>query len=92
MLLKNEIIDIANKYAESSQTEYYSLQLLFVDKSKFVDGYWDVCFKVLDEHGHEIDGPLLVAINGENGQIYSMEELIMMQRTNQNVKVSNKPL
>lgn len=92
MLMEKEIIDIANNYAKLGQTKYYSLQLLCVVKSKFIDGYWDISFKVLDEHGYEIDGPLLVAINGEDGQITTMEELIMMQRTNQNVKVSNKSI
>lgn len=92
MLSKNEIIDIANNYAKLNQTEYYSLQLLYVIKSNFLDGYWDISFKVLDENGCEIDGPLLVAINEENGQISTMEELIMMQRTNHNIKISNKPI
>ncbi len=80
MLTENEIIKIANDYALSSKTNYYSLQLLCVMKSKFLVGYWDVSFKVIDEDGYEIDGPLLVAIDGETGQIRTMEEVIMTQR------------
>ena len=92
MLMENEIVDIANNYAKSNQTKYYTLELLCAAKSKFLDGYWDISFKVLDENGYEIDGPLLVAINGESGQVSTMEELIMTQRTNNNIKISNKPM
>ncbi|MBR6537598.1 MAG: hypothetical protein IKT67_10400 [Lachnospiraceae bacterium] len=92
MLMRKEIIDIANNYAQKNQTNFYSLQLLFVTKSKFVEGYWDISFKVLDEQGYEIDGPLLLVVDGENGQTYLMEEFVMMQSGKNDIKISNKPI
>ena len=92
MLTEKEIIDIANNYANSNRTEYYSLQLLLVKKSAFLDGYYDVSFKVMNEMGNEIEGPILVAISEQNGKIFSMEELITQEKYSSKVKISNEPL
>ena len=55
------------------------IQFLTVNLSSFVEGYWDAGFKVLNAEGHEVDEPLLVAIDGKTGVIYTMEEIIMQQ-------------
>lgn len=92
MLTVEEITNIAHNYANRNKKQYYSLQLLFVKKSQFLDGYYDASFKVLNELGHEIEGPLMVAINEQNGDISSMEELIMQHSGDSKVKISNKPI
>lgn len=89
---KKDIEAIAYQYEKSVKTEKYSLQLLNIVKSKFLDGYWDVSYKVIGESGNEMDGPLLVVINDDNGKISTMEEIIMQQCENPNVKISNLPL
>ena len=92
MLTKKEIKEIAGKYADVNKSQYYSLKLISIKPSVFLDGYWDACYKVFNDCGNEIEGPLLIAISGETGQIYSMEELIMNDSENQNVKISNEPV
>lgn len=92
MLTKKEIKEIAGKYADVNKSQYYSLKLISISPSVFLDGYWDACYKVFNDCGNEIEGPLLIAISGEAGQICSMEELIMNNRENQNVKISNEPV
>ncbi|MDE7253761.1 MAG: hypothetical protein K2O32_12570 [Acetatifactor sp.] len=82
MLTKKEIIDIANKFAKENQTPFIALQFSFVAKSVYIDGDWDVSFKLLNTEGQEIDGSLLVVINGENGEVNSMEEIIMKHKIN----------
>lgn len=77
MLTEKEIIDIANNYANLHKSEYFSLQYCFARISQFGDGYWDVTFKVFNENGNEIEGPLLVVINGDTGRISTMEEMIL---------------
>ena len=89
---KKEIKEIAGKYADVNKSQYYSLKLISISPSVFLDGYWDACYKVFNDCGNEIEGPLLIAISGEAGQICSMEELIMNNRENQNVKISNEPV
>ena len=84
--------EIAGKYADVNKSQYYSLKLISINPSAFLDGYWDACYKVFNDCGNEIEGPLLIAISGETGQIYSMEELIMNDSENQNVKISNEPV
>lgn len=88
--LRNQFNLIAGKYADVNKSQYYSLKLISINSSVFLDGYWDACFKVFNDCGNEIEGPLLIAISGETGQIYSMEELIMNNSENQNVKISNE--
>lgn len=92
MLTKKEIKEIAGKYADVNKSQYYSLKFISINPSVFLDGYWDACYKVFNDFGNEIEGPLLIAISGETGQIYSMEELIMNNSENQNVKISNEPV
>ena len=87
---QKEIKEIAGKYADVNKSQYYSLKLISIKPSVFLDGYWDACYKVFNDCGNEIEGPLLIAISGETGQIYSMEELIMNDSENQNVKISNE--
>lgn len=92
MLTEKKIIDIAINYAGINKSEYFSLKFFLAQPSKFLDGYWDVSFKVLNEEGNEIEGPLLIAIDGETGNVYTMEELIMKQKGNSGIKISSEPI
>ena len=92
MLTEREINQIAIHYAKISKTEHYYLEFLCVKPSVFLDGYWDAGFKVFTQEGNELEGPLLVAINGETGEISTMEQLIMKHGTDRDVKISNQPI
>ena len=92
MLNEREIKQIAIHYANINKTEYYYLELLSVKPSTFLDGYWDAGFTVFTQEGTELEGPLLIAINGETGEINSMEELIMRHGNDSSVKILNQPI
>ncbi len=92
MMTEKEIVDISIDYASKNKSQHYSLQYLSARPSKFLDGYWDIVFKVLNEKGNEMEGPLLMVINGETGQISSMEEIIAQNIGNDKIKISNKPI
>ena len=79
MLSEKEIMDIANDYADLNKTQYCLYQLVYVRKSLFLDGYYDVCYRVMDKNGREIDAALMVAIDVRSGQVISLEELIKIQ-------------
>ena len=92
MLTEKEIINIANNYAKLNKSEYFSLQYCSAQTSRFLDGYWDVSFKVFNEKGNEIEGPLLMVINEQTGNISTMEEIIMPQKGSKDIKVTNRPI
>lgn len=79
MLGENEIMDIAKDYAKQSQSGYCFYQLVYVQKSQFLDGYYDVKYRVVDQNGREIDSALLMAIDVQNGDIITLEELIKIR-------------
>lgn len=79
MLTKREITEIAEKYADINKSQYYSLKFISVNPSVFLDGYWDASYKVFNDCGNEMEGPLLIAINGKTGEVFGMEELIMKE-------------
>lgn len=92
MLNEREINQIAIHHANISKTELYYLELLSVKPSIFLDGYWDAGFKVFNQDGSEMEGPLLLAIDGETGEISTMEQLIMKLGKDSEAKISNHPL
>ena len=92
MLTEREMNKIAINYANINKTEHYYLEFLFVKPSAFLDGYWDISFKVFTQEGHELEGPLLVVIDGETGEISTMEQLIMKYGKDSRVKISNQPI
>lgn len=92
MFTEKEINKIAINYANISKTEHYYLEFLCVKSSAFLDGYWDAGFKVFTQDGNELEGPLFVVIDGETGEISTMEQLIMKHRTDCMVKISNQPI
>lgn len=92
MLTKKEITKIAVEYANINKTEHYYLEYLSIGPSVFLDGYWEASFTVFTQEGTELEGPLLIAIDGETGKINSMEQLIMKHSRDKEVKISNRPI
>lgn len=92
MLTEREINEIAINHANISKTDHYYLEFLSVKPSAFLDGYWDASFKVFTQEGTELEGPLLIAIDGETGEINTMEQLIMKHSKDSRVKISNQPI
>ena len=92
MLTEKEITKIATEYANINKTEHYYLEYLCVKPSVFLDGYWDASFTGFTQEGTELEGPLLIAIDGETGEINTMEQLIMKHRKDSRVKISNQPI
>ena len=92
MLTEKEITEIAAEYANINKTEHYYLEYLCAKPSVFLDGYWDAGFTVFTYKGNEPKGPLLIAIDGENGEINTMEQLIMKHSRDSRVKISNQPI
>lgn len=76
-LTVNEATKIAEEYACIGGSNYMYLELEQVKPSTFLDGYWDVGFKVKNMEGNELDGPLLMAIDDNTGIISSIDEIIM---------------
>lgn len=92
MLTEREINKIAINYVNINKIDHYYLEFLSVKPSVFLDGYWDASFKVFTQEGHELEGPLLVAIDGETGEISTMEKIIMKYGKDSRVKISNQPI
>ena len=92
MLTEKEIIKIATEYANTNKTEHYYLEHLCIKPSVFLDGYWDASFTVFTQEGTELEGPLLIAIDGKTGEINTMEQLIMKHSNDSRVKISNRPI
>lgn len=76
-LTLSEARKIADRYAMVGGSAYMYLELECVRPSTFLEGYWDVGFKVKDMEGNEVDGPLLMAIDDNTGIISSIDEVIM---------------
>lgn len=72
----NEVKEIAENYAQNVRNNYMYLELEQVRPSTFIDGYWDVGYKVKNYEGNEIDGPLLMAINDSTGKISTIDDII----------------
>lgn len=64
---------IAIEYAEKDKTEYYSLESITAKPSVFIEDFWDVG---IDSRGNELDGSQLLAVDDNNGEIKSIEDLI----------------
>ena len=79
MLSEKEIMSIAEDYAKQNKSWSCSYQLLYIQKSQFLDGYYDVKYRVVDQNGREIDGGLFMAINEQSGNIITLEELIKIK-------------
>lgn len=67
---------IAIEYAEKDKTEYYSLESITAKPSVFIEDSWDVGFAIKDSKGNELDGSQLLAVDDNNGEIKSIEDLI----------------
>lgn len=78
MLSEEAISKIAYDYARQNQSQYCSYQLVYIRKSLFLDGYYDVKYRVVDQIGREIDASLMVAIDIQSGNVIPLEELIKM--------------
>lgn len=79
MLSEEAIRKIAYDYARQNQSQYCSYQLVYIRKSLFLEGYYDVKYRVLDQIGREIDASLMMAIDIQSGNVIPLEELIKMQ-------------
>ena len=76
MLTEKAIREIADDYARQNQSRYCSFQLVYIRKSLFLDGYYDVKYRVVDQFGREIDASLMMEIDIQSGNMISLEELI----------------
>ena len=79
MLGEKELMDIAEDYAEQHRSWSCSYQLVYIQKSQFLDGYYDVKYRVVDQNGREIDGALFMEIDEQSGNIITLEELIKIK-------------
>ena len=79
MLSEEAIRKIADDYARQSQSGYCSFQLVYIRKSLFMDGFYDVKYRVVDQIGREIDASLMMAIDIRSGNMIPLEELIKMR-------------
>ena len=79
MLSEKAIREIADDYARQNQSQYCSFQLVYIRKSLFLDGYYDVKYRVVDQIGREIDSALMMAIDIQSGNMIPLEELIKIQ-------------
>ena len=79
MLSEEAIRKIADDYARQSQSGYCSFQLVYIRKSIFLDGFYDVKYRVVDQIGREIDASLMMAVDIRSGNMIPLEELIKMR-------------
>ena len=79
MLSEKDIREIADDFARQNQSQYCSFQLVYIRKSFFLDGYYDVKYRVVDQIGREIDAALMMAIDIQSGNVIPLEELIKIQ-------------
>ena len=79
MLSEKAIREIADDYARQNQSRYCSFQLVYIRKSLFLDGYYDVKYRVVDQIGREIDSALMMAIDIQSGNMIPLGELIKIQ-------------
>ena len=79
MLSEKAIREIADDYARQSQSGYCSFQLVYIRKSIFLDGFYDVKYRVVDQIGREIDSALMMAIDIQSGNVIPLEELIKIR-------------
>lgn len=89
---KEKVTAIALAYIEKTKSPYYSLEFLFAKESVVMNKYWDIGFRVLNEDGNEIDGPLLMAVDDETGTVLTMDEVITKNINNPDFKMTTEPL